>query len=359
VFVTVTATDKPEIADERQATVLSHVPDSWDNLKGSAAGPMHERNWAVACIEAFELEPFIVAVGPPEKPYALAPLALVHGRLEAIGVRELFEPMDFLASDEEAALELVEALARLRVPLLLRRLPNSSLALPLLRKAWRRALVVERPMSSCPVLALDEGWVDPESRLSSRRRSDLRRARRRAGHVEAEVLTPTVEETPALVELALAIEMRSWKGRNGTAILQNPVRSAFFRRYCELAAAAGSLRLAFLRVDGDAAAMQIAVERDDAYWLLKIGYDEKFSRCSPGQLLIAHSIGWAATRGLSAYEFLGTAEPWIDLWTESQRPCTAIGVYLPGPRSAVAAARDAREFAQSKLHQRKRGEQGN
>ena len=212
-------------------------------------------------------------------------------------------------------------------------------------------------MNSCPVLPLDEGWIDPESQFSSRRRSDFRRARRRAGHVEAEVLTPTAEETPALLELALLIELRSWKGRNGTAILQHPVRASFFRRYCELAAAAGSLRLAFLRVDGEVAAMQIAVERDDAFWLLKIGYDEKFSRCSPGQLLIAHSIGWAATRGLATYEFLGTAEPWVDVWTASQRPCTAIGVYLPGPRSVVAATRDAGQFARARLSRRKPGEQ--
>ena len=66
---------KQDLADGEQASVLSHLPDSWDDLKGSLAGPMHERNWALTCVETFKLEPFIVAVGPPEKPYALAPLA--------------------------------------------------------------------------------------------------------------------------------------------------------------------------------------------------------------------------------------------------------------------------------------------
>jgi len=333
--------------------ILRSPPESWNEIPSSFAGPTHELDWFQACIKAFRLEPHIVAVGPPAHPRALAPLALVRGRLEAVGVRQLSEPMGFLAADKAATLELVEALARLGLPLFLHRIPTSSPVLPALRRAWRRAILIERPMSSCPVLVLDKGWAEPEARLSSRRQSDLRRARRRAGQIDAEVLTPTPDKTPALVETALNVEMKSWKGRNGTAILQLPGRADFFRRYCMMKAADGSLRLAFLKIDGEYAAMQIAVERDDAYWVLKIGYDEKFSRCSPGQLLTSHSIGWAAARGLSSYEFLGKAEKWISLWTESQRPCVAIGVYPPRVASALAAARDAGDLVAWKVRQRR------
>ncbi len=47
-----------------------------------------------------------------------------------------------------------------------------------------------------------------------------------------------------------------------------------------------SLRIAFLRIAGRPVAMQIAVERAQRLWLLKIGYDEEYARCSPGQLLM-------------------------------------------------------------------------
>jgi hypothetical protein len=315
---------------------------------------MHELDWFQACVEAFRLEPFIVAVGPPARPRALAPLVRVHGRLEAAGVQQLSEPMDFLAADEAATLDLAEALARLGLPLLLRRVPTCSPVLAALRRMWRRAVLIERPMSSCPVLVLDPRWAEPEARLTSRRRADFRRARRRAGQFDVEVLTPTPGETPALVEIALNVELRSWKGRNGTAVLQLPGRADFFRRYCMLKAADGSLRLAFLKIGGEYAAMQIAIERDYAYWLLKIGYDERFSRCSPGKLLTSHSIGWAAARGLFSYEFLGKSEEWISHWTDYRRPCAAIGVYPPRAASALAAARDAWEFVAYKVRQRRR-----
>jgi len=314
---------------------------------------MHERDWFQACVEAFHLEPFIVAVGPPERLRAIAPLARVHGRLEAAGVRQLSEPMDFLAADEEAVLELAEALAHLGMPLLLRRVPTSSPLRPALRRAWQGALVIERPISGCPVLVLDKSWAEPEERFPTRRRADFRRARRRAGCFEAEILSPTPDLTPALVEIAMDIEMRSWKGRYGTAVLQRPGCADFFRRYCMMKATDGSLRLAFLKIDGEYAAMQIAVERDNAYWLLKIGYDDRYLRCSPGKLLTSYSIGWAAARGLTAYEFLGKAEPWINLWTKSQRTCVAIGVYPARLASGPAVVRDAWELVTYTLRQRR------
>ena len=337
-----------------QCTILRSPPESWNDLRGSLAGPMHEVDWFRASIEAFRLEPFIVAIGPPERPRALAPLALVRGRLEAVGVQQLSEPMDFLAEDQAAATELAEAVAGLGLPLLLRRIPKLSPVIPALRRTWRRALWIECPMSSCPVLALDETWIDPESHLSSHRRADFRRARKHTGRAEAEILIPTADETPALLETALKIEHQCWKGRNGTSVLQQPERADFFRRYCQMKAADGTLRLAFLKIGGEYAAMQIAVERDNAYWLLKIGYDERFARCSPGQLLISHSIGWAAARGLQSYEFLGKAERWIGLWTQCQRPCVAIGVYPPRVASMRGALRDAWDLAAWKLRRRRR-----
>ncbi len=329
------------------------LPDTWDHLHGSMAGPMHELDWAQASVDAFGLTPHMVVLGPPERPRAIAQLALVHGRLETIGVRQLSEPTDFLSADDEAAAELGEAMARTRLPLLLRRTPADSKVLASLRSASKGALVMERPMSSCPVLSLDETWGDAESHLSSKRRQDFRRARRRADQIETEVLIPTPEETPPLVATALEIEKRSWKGRNGTAILQLPGRADFFHRYCMMKAADGSLRLSFLRVDGETAAMQIAVERDDAYWLLKIGYDETYARCSPGQLMIADTIGWAARRGLRSYEFLGKAEDWISIWTETVRPCVAMAIYPPRPASLTGVFRDATEVVSHGIRQRK------
>jgi CelD/BcsL family acetyltransferase involved in cellulose biosynthesis len=85
--------------------------------------------------------------------------------------------------------------------------------------------------------------------------------------------------------------------------------------------------MAFLRINGEAAGMQIATECDDRFWLLKIGHDDRFATCSPGTLLMLHSIKYAAVRGLKSYEFLGIAEPWTRAWTESLRRCVALHAY--------------------------------
>ena len=45
---------------------------------------------------------------------------------------------------------------------------------------------------------------------------------------------------------------------------------------------------------------------------------------------------YAAVRGLRSYEFLGTAEPWIEAWTKRVRPCLSLAAY-PANRKGFAA----------------------
>jgi CelD/BcsL family acetyltransferase involved in cellulose biosynthesis len=96
-----------------------------------------------------------------------------------------------------------------------------------------------------------------------------------------------------------------------------------------------------LRIGGRAAAMQFAVEIGGRFWLLKIGYADEFARCSPGNLLVMETIQYAARAGLKSYEFLGTAEPWIGMWTSQVRPCISVRAYPFNGRGAIALAADA------------------
>ena len=65
--------------------------------------------------------------------------------------------------------------------------------------------------------------------------------------------------------------------------------------------------------------MQIAAEWQWRFWLLKISHDQAFSRCSPGQLLMLHTLRHAARSGLSSYEFMGVMDDWTALWTQQTR----------------------------------------
>ena len=141
--------------------------------------------------------------------------------------------------------------------------------------------------------------------------------------------------------------------------------AGFFRRYARAAAGLGTLRLCFLRhIDGrPAAAQQPAIETGERFWLLKIGYDPVFGRCSPGTLLIAETIRHAAARGLRAYEFLGAVEPWTALWTEQAHRCVALGVFplvrggrpRSRPRPRLSSAGASREQVADASGRRARG----
>ena len=110
--------------------------------------------------------------------------------------------------------------------------------------------------------------------------------------------------------------------------------------------------MCFLKIGGVAAATQIAVESGGGFWLLKVGYDENFARCSPGNLLMLESLRYAANRGLKSYEFLGSAEPWTEMWTDRVRPCVSVWAYPNNFRGAAALALDAVRFASERLSRR-------
>ena len=93
------------------------------------------------------------------------------------------------------------------------------------------------------------------------------------------------------------------------------------------AAADGTLRIALMYVGDTPIAMQLATVCADGYWLLKVGYDEAYSRGSPGLLLMAETIRLAAEAHLSTFELMGVVEPWTHVWTEDIRESVTIRTY--------------------------------
>ena len=313
-------------------------------------GPIEQLDWIVSSValtcDPSEVETVTVFRG--DRLAAVAPLATprVNGarRRVMLGVHRLGDPMDLLAADHRALTALAGSLAGDRRPIVFGRLPVDSPTVPALRAAFdRRWLMVSQPLPPCPYIPLDPTWQEPERHLNPGRRSDLRRALRRAermGEVRAEILSPRPEEVDDALEEAIAVEARSWKAQAGTALACTPALSGFTRRYAHAAARRGSLRVGFLRIDGQAAAMQLAVVCGGGLWLLRIGYDPRFALGSPGMLLLRESIGHAAREGLRSYEFLGYPEPWIEVWTGHSRPTVELRAYPHNAAGGAALAAD-------------------
>src|SRR5687767_1061305 len=249
------------VAPPTRSTVLhdvSRIAHSWDTLAAISGNPTHHFAWASACADTFAARSAlrIVVLGDPDQPAAIAPLVIKRRvglpRLELIGLRELQEPADLIFDGSANARALAESLFRLGLPLWLDRVPAESPTAAELKRAWRgRGVIISRPAMGCPWIALDRRWGEPEPPLESGRRSDLRRAQRNAeklGPVICQIVSPSPQELGALVDEVFAVEAASWKGREGTALARDPLRSAFYRRYADAAARAGVLRLCFLRI---------------------------------------------------------------------------------------------------------------
>lgn len=119
--------------------------------------------------------------------------------------------------------------------------------------------------------------------LSPKHRRNFERLRRR---LEAELGTvlETVERSgeERAVETFLAMEAAGWKGRRGTAFSSLEHHAAFFRDVCRTLAKRGALELLSLESAGESVAMKCNIRAGRGSFCVKIAYDERWQRYSPG-----------------------------------------------------------------------------
>ncbi len=306
----------------------------WDGLGTFMNAPYGRYSWALSCAETLTgtgrlFVPFVV---DDERPIAAAPLVKPHNRLAAarqLGVEWHGEPGDFNYRDCDALQRLCESLASNHVALLLARVPVESPVVPALSAAYhRRGIVLTRPQPSCPYIEIDETEEQTLAALPSRLRSDLRRASRKAeqyGEMSLDVRSPgTREELLPLWDEALRVEAAGWKGRSRSALEMNPRVSPFYEAYVARACQQSTARIFLLRLGSETAAMMIAVEAEERLWVLKIGYDERFAKGSPGMLVMKEGLRYAARHDLASFEFLGADAEWTHRWTNRERPTVRI-----------------------------------
>jgi CelD/BcsL family acetyltransferase involved in cellulose biosynthesis len=330
----------------RGVEAIERLRSAWESLP--TANPMQHYIWARACAEAFTGGTVqIVSVGG-ESPRAMVALfSKTAGKELAPLGAELYEPADFPCANESAARDLAEAIARLGKTVFFNDLAANSLFLQELRRACGRRLVA-RPRPGHPWIDLDDSWLEPESHLNSGRRSDLRRARRNAeklGTLRVEITVPDAASLEPLLAEAFRVEAANWKGRQGSALALDPQVGTFYRRFAEAACERGWLRVGLLWIGERAVAMQLAVEMSGAFWLFKMGYDEEFSRCSPGQLLMVESLRFARQRGCARYELMGQSEAWNQVWTQQVHPALTVRIHPPGISGWAAIGADLARVA--------------
>lgn len=212
------------------------------------------------------------------------------------------------------------------------------------RSRGRRLLTVT--MQRSPYVEVDGDWERFEGGLSAKFVADLRRRRRgleRAGEVSIEV-TDGSERLGELLAEAFRIEPSGWKDKRGTAIVSSPKTRRFYEEIARWAALRGSLRLAFLRLDGRPIAFQYALEDGGSWYFLKGGVEPEAKRFAPGKLLVHAMLERAFANRLRSFEFLGADEAWKNDWRPAHRELLLQHSFLRTPvglglSSAIAAWR--------------------
>ena len=335
------------------------LEEDWRRLAEQKGWPLLDYDWFFAAAKATcpPGELYVACFRGKNGEIAIAPLVkLPNGRgkhLEILGASLLSEPTGLLYSSELALRKLFDRLAWAGERLFLKRIPSGSGETAVLRGLHFRKFLVPREFQNrAPYLRLKGTWEEFEKGLSAKRRSDLRRARRRAeklGAVEFRFHAPGPGEVLRELQVFAEVEEASWKSREGTPIRSKSALWKFFVEYSRSTAFRGLFRTGQLKIGGQVAAALLGVVYRGRFFLLRIGYDETFRRTSPGILLIHEAIRYSFLNGLSGFEFLGYDEPWMHVWRPQFRSYIFLRAEPLGPAGLWDFVRNAARKANSRF----------
>ncbi len=137
-------------------------------------------------------------------------------------------------------------------------------------------------------IAIGDDWQTYFRRLSRPFRKNLRRSYGRLEHYEDFAFKVQnrldLSEVEAAVRRGFTVEHRSWKGRAGSSVIAAGLLPFYVRQASQLAQW-GQLQLGFLEISQQPVAFVYAAVGKGVYHSYKVGYNDEFSRCSPGLLL--------------------------------------------------------------------------
>jgi CelD/BcsL family acetyltransferase involved in cellulose biosynthesis len=141
--------------------------------------------------------------------------------------------------------------------------------------------------------------------LGPKKLKELRRQRHRLaehGAIRFDVAR-THEDVAAALEIFMRLEASGWKGKRGTALIQDDGDAAFIRRAAPALAETEQCEIVTLHAGITPVAAGIVLRHQDRAFFFKLGIDEQFAKFSPGVQLTLE-----LTRHLCADPAIATAD---------------------------------------------------
>jgi CelD/BcsL family acetyltransferase involved in cellulose biosynthesis len=168
-----------------------------------------------------------------------------------------------------------------------------------------------------PYLPLPASEEELQQRVSSHLQKAARRCFRQMEKRGLVALERLVTTRHSSVQDFFKLESSGWKGRKGTACLQEEAVQGFYTRLAEVAAERAWLTMFRLSLNSETIAFQYGLTYDNCYFLPKVAFNEAHSDLSPGLVLMHEIILDCVARGISAVDFLGSDDPWKTRWSKT------------------------------------------
>lgn len=148
----------------------------------------------------------------------------------------------------------------------------------------------------------------------------------------------TPGDAAAAYEDFLEVEASGWKGAHGSSVRQNPALESFHRALLERLRLDGHCEVHSLYAEGRCIASAFCVVTRGECAVFKIGYDEAYSRVSPGRVC-NHKIVESCCEDPDIREVsLVSTAPWVRHWRPSTRGIRREYVALRPVRGALLLA---------------------
>ena len=123
------------------------------------------------------------------------------------------------------------------------------------------------------------------------------------------------------------LERSGWKGKKSTAIACSKEVRQFYDLVAKSAEDFGYLRLYALDQGSATVAAHFGLAYQQRYYPLKVAYDESYSKCAPGHLLLGAILEDCVQQGMQEFDFLGQWQEWKAEWASEARPHAHCYVY--------------------------------
>jgi hypothetical protein len=333
--------------------VIEKLSAEWIALceEGASNEPFFRPEWFKAFVQNFEKEILLITVRKSEKLCAVLPLVKKIGTLHGIPVRKLSavfnlqsQRFDLIHTADES--EKTEILKILWTEIKLQSKWDVFEIRLVMKTSWLNNLLeiaaVEGcktgawQMDSAPFIALRQGndkekLIDEYFKgLKKHFRQELKRRFRRLQELGKVEFVLSREFSPKLMRKYFELEMQSWKGREGTAAACDARTEKLHSDFARAVAAQNALYIYELKLNDKTIAMSINIKYDQGTVFWKTSFDKKYSRYSPGNLVIQEFLADCIKNGSSELDMLSPTTNYKTVWASGEREHFAFYIFQKG-----------------------------